>query len=103
MVHPRDRRGEPPYVPGKESPRRNAGNIGGLFATPVINYPEAAILGVHAIKRKPWVVGDKVKIRDIMYLSISIDHRMNDGAVGAHFMNHVIALLENPDKLMLEL
>ena len=62
----------------------NAGNIGGLLATPVINYPEAAILGVHAIKKKPWVVDGEIVIRDIMYLSISIDHRMNDGATGAH-------------------
>lgn len=81
----------------------NAGNIGGLFATPIINYPEAAIVGVHAIKQKPWVVDGEIQIRSIMYLSISIDHRMNDGAVGAHFMNHVVALLENPRRLMLEL
>jgi len=82
----------------------NAGNIGGLFATPVINYPEAAILGVHAINRKPWVMeGDRIEVRDIMYLSISIDHRMNDGATGAHFMNHVIHLLEDPKRLLLEI
>jgi pyruvate dehydrogenase E2 component (dihydrolipoamide acetyltransferase) len=81
----------------------NAGNIGGLFATPVINYPEAAILGVHAIKQKPWVVDGEIEIRDIMYLSISIDHRMNDGATGAYFMNHVVALLQDPRRLMLEL
>ena len=81
----------------------NAGNIGGLFATPVINYPEAAILGVHAIKQKPWIVDGEVKVRDIMYLSISIDHRMNDGATGAYFMNHVVALLQDPRRLMLEL
>jgi pyruvate dehydrogenase E2 component (dihydrolipoamide acetyltransferase) len=81
----------------------NAGNIGGLFATPVINYPEAAILGVHAIKKKPWIVDGEIAIRDIMYLSISIDHRMNDGATGAYFMNHVVALLQDPRRLMLEL
>jgi pyruvate/2-oxoglutarate dehydrogenase complex dihydrolipoamide acyltransferase (E2) component len=81
----------------------NAGNIGGLFATPVINYPEAAILGVHAIKKRPCVIGDEIEIRDIMYLSISIDHRMNDGATGARFMNHVIALLQDPASLLLEM
>ncbi len=81
----------------------NAGNIGGLFATPVINYPEAAILGVHAIRKKPWVVDGEIVIREIMYLSISIDHRMNDGATGAYFMNHVAALLQDPRRLMLEL
>lgn len=82
----------------------NAGNIGGLFATPVINYPEAAILGVHAIKKKPWIVGDRIEVRDIMYLSISIDHRMNDGATGARFMNHVVSLLQDPrGRLLLEI
>ena len=81
----------------------NAGNIGGLFATPVINYPEAAIVGVHAIKQKPWVVNGEIKIRDIMYLSISIDHRMNDGATGARFMNQVVALLQDPRRLLLEI
>jgi pyruvate/2-oxoglutarate dehydrogenase complex dihydrolipoamide acyltransferase (E2) component len=81
----------------------NAGNIGGLFATPIINYPEAAILGVHAIKKKPAVVDGEIKIRDIMYLSISIDHRMNDGAVGARFMNRVIELLQDPTSLFLEM
>jgi pyruvate dehydrogenase E2 component (dihydrolipoamide acetyltransferase) len=81
----------------------NAGNIGGLFATPIINYPEAAIVGVHAIKKTPRVVGDKIEIRDVMYLSISIDHRMNDGAIGARFMNHVIGLLQDPAALFLEM
>ncbi|MCG3134518.1 MAG: Dihydrolipoyllysine-residue acetyltransferase component of pyruvate dehydrogenase complex [Planctomycetes bacterium] len=81
----------------------NAGNIGGLFATPVINYPEAAIMGVHAIKQKPWVVDGKIEIRDIMYLSVSIDHRMNDGATGARWMNHVISLLTDPKRLLLEM
>jgi pyruvate dehydrogenase E2 component (dihydrolipoamide acetyltransferase) len=81
----------------------NAGNIGGLFATPVINYPEAAIVGVHAIKQKPWIVGGEIRVRDIMYLSISIDHRMNDGATGARFMNHVVALLSDPRRLLLEI
>jgi pyruvate dehydrogenase E2 component (dihydrolipoamide acetyltransferase) len=81
----------------------NAGNIGGLFATPVINYPEAAIVGVHAIKQKPWIVDGEIKVRDIMYLSISIDHRMNDGATGARFMNHVVSLLTDPGRLLLEI
>jgi pyruvate dehydrogenase E2 component (dihydrolipoamide acetyltransferase) len=81
----------------------NAGNIGGLFATPIINYPEAAILGVHAIKKAPRVVNDEIQIRDVMYLSISIDHRMNDGATGARFMNHVVSMLQDPQQLLLEM
>ena len=64
----------------------------------------AAIVGVHAIKKKPWIVGEKIEIRDVMYLSISIDHRMNDGAVGARFMNHVVGLLQDArGKLLAEI
>ena len=80
----------------------NAGNIGGLLATPIINVPEVAILGVHAIRRKPWVVDDEIVVRDIMLLSLSLDHRVVDGAVGAYFMNRVKDLLENPALLLLE-
>lgn len=80
----------------------NAGNIGGLFATPVINFPEVAILGVHKIARKPVVRGDKIEIGDVMLLSISIDHRVVDGADGARFMNEVKRCLEDPRYLLLE-
>lgn len=80
----------------------NAGNIGGLFATPVINYPQVAILGVHKISKKPVVRGDKIEIGDVMYLSISIDHRVVDGADGARFMNEVVRLLQDPRLLLLE-
>ena len=80
----------------------NAGNIGGLLATPIINVPEVAILGVHAIRKRPWVVDGQVVVRDIMLLSLSLDHRVVDGAVGAHAMNRVKALLENPALLLLE-
>jgi pyruvate dehydrogenase E2 component (dihydrolipoamide acetyltransferase) len=78
----------------------NAGNIGGLFATPVINFPEVAILGVHKIAKTPRVVGDRIEVRDVMYLSISIDHRINDGALGARFMNDVKVLLEDPKRIL---
>ena len=78
----------------------NAGNIGGLFATPVINFPEVAILGVHKIQKTPRVVGDRIAIRDVMYLSISIDHRINDGATGARFMNVVKEMLEDPKRIL---
>ncbi len=81
----------------------NAGNIGGLLATPIINYPEVAIMGVHQIKRRPVVIGNEIKIREIMYLSISLDHRVVDGAVAARFMNRVVGLLQDPKMLMMEL
>jgi pyruvate dehydrogenase E2 component (dihydrolipoamide acetyltransferase) len=80
----------------------NAGNIGGLLATPIINVPEVGILGVHAIRKRPWVVDDQIVVREIMLLSLSLDHRVVDGAVGAHFMNSVKEALENPGLLLLD-
>ncbi|MBI5366505.1 MAG: 2-oxo acid dehydrogenase subunit E2 [Planctomycetes bacterium] len=80
----------------------SAGNIGGLFATPIINHPEVAILGVHQIKEKPVVKEGRIEIGNLMYLSISLDHRLVDGAMGARFMNTVIKYLVEPQLLLLE-
>ncbi len=79
----------------------NAGNIGGLFATPVINFPEVAILGVHAIKDTPVVRDGQVVVGKKMYLSVSIDHRLVDGATGARWMNVIKDCLEQPYRLLL--
>ncbi len=78
------------------------GSLGGLFATPVINHPEVAILGVHKILKRPWVVKDQIVPRDIMLLSLSLDHRVVDGAVGAEFMSRVVEILQSPMLLLLE-
>jgi pyruvate dehydrogenase E2 component (dihydrolipoamide acetyltransferase) len=84
----------------------NAGSIGGLFATPVINYPEVAILGFNKIFRKPVVKTvhgkEEIVIRDWTYFSISLDHRVVDGAIGAEFMKLLIQYIENPSLLLLE-
>jgi pyruvate dehydrogenase E2 component (dihydrolipoamide acetyltransferase) len=80
----------------------NAGQIGGLLATPILNYPEVAILGVHKIKKRPVVRGDHIVPRDIMYLSLSLDHRAVDGADAARFMNDVVRYLEDPQLFILE-
>jgi pyruvate dehydrogenase E2 component (dihydrolipoamide acetyltransferase) len=79
----------------------NAGNIGGTLATPIINFPEAAILGVHSMRKMPRCVGDDIVARMIMNLSISIDHRIVDGADGARFMVRVRELLEEPSLMLL--
>jgi len=79
----------------------NAGNIGGLFATPVINFPEVAILGVHAIKDAAIVRDGAIVVGKKMYLSVSIDHRLVDGATGARWMNVVKDHLEQPYRLLL--
>jgi len=73
------------------------GNIGGLFATPIINHPEVGILGVGRIVKRP-VFDDKGQVRpaDMVYLSFSFDHRVLDGAIGAAFGNAVLRRLQNP-------
>jgi pyruvate dehydrogenase E2 component (dihydrolipoamide acetyltransferase) len=79
------------------------GTQGGLFATPIINFPEVAILGVHQMKQKPVVRDGQIVIGDVMLLSLSFDHRIVDGHVGAAFAYEVIGYLENPDRLWLEM
>ncbi len=79
------------------------GKLGGLFATPILNFPEVAILGVHQIKERPVVRDGQIVIGQVMLLSLSFDHRIIDGHVGAAFAYEVIGYLENPDRLMLEM
>ncbi len=71
------------------------GSIGGLFSYPVINVPEAAILGIHKIVRRPVVREENIVPRDMMYLSLSFDHRLNDGGTATRFMNDVILQIES--------
>ncbi|MGF1469240.1 MAG: dihydrolipoamide acetyltransferase family protein [Sandaracinaceae bacterium] len=79
------------------------GREGGLFATPVLNFPEVGILGVHRIKQRPVVRDGEITVGDVMLLSLSLDHRIVDGHVGAAFAYDVIAYLEDPDRLLLDL
>jgi pyruvate dehydrogenase E2 component (dihydrolipoamide acetyltransferase) len=79
------------------------GKLGGLLATPVLNYPEVGILGVHAVKEKPVVRNGQIVIGNVMLLSLSFDHRIIDGHVGAAFAYDVIAYLEQPELLLIEL
>lgn len=79
------------------------GALGGLFATPIINHPEVAILGVNRIAARPVVRDGQIVIRDTMYLSLSFDHRIVDGAVGAEFTTYLIKLLEDPHRLFMHM
>jgi pyruvate dehydrogenase E2 component (dihydrolipoamide acetyltransferase) len=79
------------------------GKLGGLMAPPIINHPEVAIMGVHAIKKRPVVRGSEIVVGDVMMLSFSFDHRIIDGDVGAMFAQELISFLENPDRLLLEM
>ncbi|PWK05406.1 dihydrolipoamide acetyltransferase family protein [Tumebacillus permanentifrigoris] len=81
----------------------NMGPIGGLFATPILNYPEVGILGVHKIEEKPVVRNGEIVIRSMMNLSLSFDHRVIDGATAVRFTNHMKRLLENPNLMFLEM
>ncbi|MEM9187793.1 MAG: dihydrolipoamide acetyltransferase family protein [Myxococcota bacterium] len=79
------------------------GKQGGLFATPILNHPEVGILGVHQMKQKPVVRNNAIVIGSVMLLSLSFDHRIVDGHIGAAFAYDVIGYLENPDSLFLEM
>jgi pyruvate dehydrogenase E2 component (dihydrolipoamide acetyltransferase) len=83
----------------------NAGNIGGILATPIINFPDIAILGVHRIVKRPGVIetpkGDEIAVRQYMNFSCSVDHRLTDGANAVRFLVYLKRLLENPGLLAL--
>ena len=82
----------------------NIGSLGGLFSFPIINVPEAAILGVHSIKKRPVVLADdSIAVRSMIYLSLSFDHRLVDGAEAALFTGRLIELLETPELMLLDL
>jgi pyruvate dehydrogenase E2 component (dihydrolipoamide acetyltransferase) len=79
------------------------GAQGGLFATPILNFPEVGILGIHQMKQKPVVRDGQIVVGDVMLLSLSFDHRIIDGHIGAAFAYEIIGYLENPDRLFLEM
>ncbi|MDB4976729.1 MAG: Dihydrolipoamide acyltransferase [Myxococcaceae bacterium] len=79
------------------------GRMGGLLATPILNYPEVGILGVHQVKERPIVKDGQIVIGNVMLLSLSFDHRIIDGHIGAAFAYEVISYLEAPELLLLSL
>lgn len=93
---------KPQELSGSTFTITSLGATGGLFATPIINFPEVAILGVHQMKQKPVVKSGQIVIGDVMLLSLSFDHRIIDGHIGAAFAYEVIGYLQEPDRLMLE-
>jgi pyruvate dehydrogenase E2 component (dihydrolipoamide acetyltransferase) len=73
------------------------GKLGGIMSTPIVNYPEVAILGVNAIRPVPALVDEELQSRSIMNLSLSVDHRIADGLVAAEFVRDVREILERAD------
>lgn len=80
----------------------NYGSIGGKYGTPILNYPEVAILGTGTISKEPIVKNGDIHIRRMLPLSVTFDHRVIDGAYVAQFMNELIKHLEDPDLLLLD-
>ncbi len=77
----------------------NVGSIGGLFSTPIMNYPELAVMEMQQMRDMPRAVNGQVVVRKVMNLSLTIDHRVIDGAEGQRFMNDLKRYLEEPDLL----
>ncbi|MBI5867929.1 MAG: 2-oxo acid dehydrogenase subunit E2 [candidate division Zixibacteria bacterium] len=92
-----------PEITGSTFTLTNAGMFGALASTPIINQPELAIIGMHQIQKRPVVRNDQIVIRDMMYLTISFDHRIIDGHVAVQFLRRVCEWLENPYDALLTL
>ena len=92
---------KPDEISGGTFSITNFGLYGGYTATPIINQPQVAILGMGGIHKKPWVVetpdGDAIAIRHIGVMSLSFDHRIIDGAVGDQFLAHIKKTIETTD------
>jgi pyruvate dehydrogenase E2 component (dihydrolipoamide acetyltransferase) len=94
---------KPDELKGSTITITSLGKLGGLLATPIINHPEVAILGVHQMQKRAVVLdGDQIVARRRMNLSLSFDHRLIDGHEGAAFAQAVKAYLEDPELMLLE-
>ena len=91
----RSRQLKPDEVQGGTFSITNFGSFGSVFATPVINQPQVAILGVGAVEKMPVVIDDAIAIRSIAYLALTFDHRLIDGALADQFTGKVKSILEN--------
>jgi 2-oxoglutarate dehydrogenase E2 component (dihydrolipoamide succinyltransferase) len=81
----------------------NGGIFGSLLSTPILNPPQSAILGMHAIQKRPVAIDDQVVIRPMMYLALSYDHRIIDGREAVSFLVRVKECIENPERMLLEI
>ena len=81
----------------------NIGSIGGTYATPIINHPEVAILGMYKMVDKPVMMDGKFKAQKVMNYTVTCDHRIIDGAVAANFLNAFFKRIENPSHLLLDM
>lgn len=80
----------------------NGGVFGSLLSTPILNYPQSAILGLHKIQDRPMAINGKVEIRPMMYVALTYDHRIIDGKEAVSFLVKIKELVEDPERLLLE-
>lgn len=81
----------------------NGGVFGSLLSTPILNYPQSAILGLHKIQDRPMAINGKVEIRPMMYVALTYDHRIVDGKEAVSFLVKIKELVEDPERLLLEI
>jgi len=81
----------------------NGGVFGSMMGTPIINPPQSAILGMHAIQKRAVVINDQITVRPMMYLALTYDHRMIDGREAVLFLKKIKTIIEDPQILLLDL
>jgi 2-oxoglutarate dehydrogenase E2 component (dihydrolipoamide succinyltransferase) len=81
----------------------NGGIFGSMMSTPILNPPQAAILGMHSIQKRPVAVNDQIVIRPMMYLALSYDHRLIDGREAVQFLVRIKECVENPERILFEI
>jgi len=81
----------------------NGGVYGSMMGTPIINPPQSAILGMHAINQRPYVINGEIKIRPIMYVALTYDHRLIDGREAVTFLKKIKTCIEEPESILLDL
>ena len=79
----------------------NGGVFGSLMGTPIINLPQTAVLGLHAIKERPVAVNGKIDLRPMMYLALTYDHRLLDGREAVQFLVKIKEYIEDPRRMLL--
>lgn len=99
----KEKRVQPDELTGGTFSITNGGVFGSLLSTPIPAFPQTAILGMHAIRKRPVVVDDQIVARPMMYVALTYDHRVIDGREAIGFLARVRDYIEEPDKLLLEL
>ena len=101
-IRAREKKIAPDELAGGTFTITNGGVFGSLLSTPLPNYPQTGILGMHAIQKRPIAVDDQVVIKPMMYVALSYDHRLIDGREAVQFLVTIKSLIEDPQALLLD-